>query len=127
DQPGAGSDIEGAGGQLLDYRGVRLREYEIDVEAGGVEVSQFAADIERPEIGGAGVDRTDMHDVRGLRRRWPIRCRAQNQAEGNRPARANSVPSPIESHDPSPLCGANHSPASRPAATVARRRGRAIC
>ena len=43
DDAGARRDVVGAGGKLLDHRGVRLREHEVELEVGGVEVAVASA------------------------------------------------------------------------------------
>ena len=65
DHAGGGRHRIGAGGELLDHRSVRLREDEVDLDIGGVEIAVLDGDMERPEIGRGGVDRADRDEVGG--------------------------------------------------------------
>src|SRR4029077_16032105 len=62
---GGGRHRIGTGGKLLDHRRVRLREDEVDLDVGGVEIAVLDGDMERPKIGGGGVDGADRDEVGG--------------------------------------------------------------
>ena len=68
--------------KLLDRRGVGLREDDLELQVGGVEVAVLLADVERPEIGRGGIDGTDQDGVGGTGRRPAQGCQAKAQSHG---------------------------------------------